>query len=203
VHAAERAMGLPGSLRASFAGTAKAFESSLRSEPWLLLAALAAVYLVLGMLYESLVHPLTILATLPPAALGALLALRAFHLELTVIALIGLILLVGIVMKNGILIVDFAQQARRERGLSAEAAVREACVIRLRPILMTTLAALFGALPLALPHGAGSELRVPLGLTIVGGLAFAQILGLFTTPVIYLALDRLGGGRPAPAARSA
>jgi multidrug efflux pump subunit AcrB len=153
------------------------------------------VYIVLGVLYESLVHPLTILSTLPSAGVGALLALMAFHLDLSIIALVGIILLIGIVKKNAILMIDFAVEAEREQGLSPREAIRQACLLRFRPILMTTLAALLGGLPLALGHGVGSELRRPLGIAIVGGLIFSQMLTLFTTPVVYLALDRFSRAR--------
>jgi len=188
---AEREMGLPPSVRASFSGTAQAFGTSLASEPWLIAAALFAVYVVLGILYESLIHPVTILSTLPSAALGALLALLAFGLDFSIIALIGMILLLGIVKKNAIMMIDFALDAERSEGLSPREAIHRACLLRFRPILMTTLAALFGAVPLAIGFGAGSELRRPLGISIVGGLCVSQLLNLFTTPVVYLVLDRL------------
>jgi hydrophobic/amphiphilic exporter-1 (mainly G- bacteria), HAE1 family len=185
------AMHLPAGLTGSFQGTAQAFQDSLRTEPYLILAAIVVVYIILGMLYESYIHPLTILSTLPSAGVGALLMLMAFHFDLTVIALIGIILLIGIVKKNGIMMVDFALQAEREEGLSPEASIRKACLLRFRPIMMTTMAALLGALPLALGTGTGSEIRQPLGYTMVGGLLLSQTLTLFTTPVIYLYLDRL------------
>jgi multidrug efflux pump subunit AcrB len=156
----------------------------------LILAALVAVYIILGMLYESYIHPLTILSTLPSAGVGALLVLLILHIDLSVMALIGIILLIGIVKKNGIMMVDFAIQAEREQGLSPHDAIRQACLLRFRPIMMTTMAALLGALPLALGHGTGSELRRPLGYTMVGGLVLSQALTLFTTPVIYLYLDQ-------------
>ena len=184
-------IGLPGTVTGSFQGTAQAFQSSLQSEPYLILAALVVVYIILGMLYESYIHPLTILSTLPSAGVGALLMLAAFHFDLSVIALIGIILLIGIVKKNGIMIVDFALQAEREQQLSREQAIRQACLLRFRPIMMTTMAALLGALPMMLGHGTGSELRQPLGYTMVGGLVLSQALTLFTTPVVYLYLDRL------------
>jgi multidrug efflux pump subunit AcrB len=184
-------MRLPATITGSFQGTAQAFQSSLKSQPYLILAALVAVYIILGMLYESYVHPLTILSTLPSAGLGALLILVILHIELSVIALIGIILLIGIVKKNGIMMVDFAIQAEREQHLSPHDAIRQACLLRFRPIMMTTMAALLGALPLALGHGTGSELRQPLGYTMVGGLVVSQGLTLFTTPVIYLYLDQL------------
>ena len=182
---------LPDTLRTEFAGDARQFARSVGAQPLVILAALIAVYIILGVLYESLAHPLTIISTLPSAGLGALLALQVFSAELTVIAFIGIILLIGIVKKNGIMMVDFALVAERERGLSAEQAIREACLERFRPILMTTLAAMLGALPLLIATGPGSELRRPLGMTIVGGLLVSQVLTLYTTPVIYLLLDRL------------
>jgi multidrug efflux pump subunit AcrB len=182
---------MPASMNGTFQGTAQAFESSLKSEPYLILAALVVVYIILGMLYESYIHPLTILSTLPSAGVGALLMLMAFHFDLSVIALIGIILLIGIVKKNGIMMVDFAIQAERDHGMSPEASIRQACLLRFRPIMMTTMAALLAALPLMLGHGTGSELRQPLGYTMVGGLILSQALTLFTTPVVYLYLDRL------------
>ncbi|AKQ64008.1 Acriflavin resistance protein [Myxococcus hansupus] len=197
IHRAQAELGLPASITASFQGTAQLFTESLRNEPYLVLAALVAVYIVLGILYESYVHPLTILSTLPSAGVGALLALLLFRMELTLIALIGIILLIGIVKKNGILLVDFALEAERGQGLSAREAIRGACRVRLRPILMTTLAAILGGLPLALGQGAGSEFRRPLGIAIVGGLVLSQLLTLFTTPVVYLELDRLAKRRAA------
>jgi hydrophobe/amphiphile efflux-1 (HAE1) family protein len=184
-------MRLPATITGSFQGTAQAFQSSLKSQPYLILAALVAVYIILGMLYESYVHPLTILSTLPSAGLGALLILLVFHIDLSVMALIGIILLIGIVKKNGIMMVDFAIQAEREQRLSPHDAIRQACLLRFRPIMMTTMAALLGALPLALGTGTGSELRRPLGYTMVGGLIVSQALTLFTTPVVYLYLERL------------
>ena len=188
---ASAAIHLPAALTGSYQGTAQAFQSSLKSEPYLILAALVVVYIILGMLYESYIHPLTILSTLPSAGVGALLMLMAFNFDLSVIALIGIILLIGIVKKNGIMMVDFAIQAEREQHLKPEESIRQACLLRFRPIMMTTMAALLGALPLMLGHGTGSELRQPLGYTMVGGLVLSQMLTLFTTPVIYLYLDRL------------
>jgi multidrug efflux pump len=195
INAAELEMGLPASVQASFQGTAQAFQASLSSEPLLIAAALLAVYIVLGVLYESFVHPITILSTIPSAGVGALVALMLFKLDFSIIALIGVILLIGIVKKNAIMMVDFAIELEREQGLSPVDAIRQACLLRFRPIMMTTAAALFGALPLALGHGNGAELRQPLGIAIVGGLIFSQMLTLFTTPVVYLSLDRFTRGR--------
>jgi multidrug efflux pump subunit AcrB len=187
---AERDIGMPPSIHAAFAGTAQAFSSSLSSQPVLLMIALLTVYIVLGVLYESYVHPITILSTIPSAGVGALLALLLFKIEFNVIAMVGLILLIGIVKKNAIMMIDFAIEARRDKNLSAHDAIREACILRFRPILMTTMAALLGALPLALGTGIGSEMRKPLGISIVGGLILSQLLTLYTTPVTYLSLDR-------------
>jgi multidrug efflux pump len=181
----------PDSIRAEPAGDAKAYEQQAGGQVLLIIAALLAVYIVLGVLYESLAHPLTIISTLPSAGLGALVALRLADMELSIIAFIGIILLIGIVKKNGIMLVDFALEAERDRGLSAAHAIHEACLVRFRPIMMTTFAALLGALPLAVMIGPGSELRQPLGVAIIGGLLVSQVLTLYTTPVIYLLLDRL------------
>ncbi|HTH42972.1 MAG TPA: multidrug efflux RND transporter permease subunit [Terracidiphilus sp.] len=191
VHRVEDRIQMPQSINSSFQGTAAAFQTSLANEPLLILAALITVYIVLGVLYESYIHPITIISTLPSAGVGALLALMLTKVEFSVIALIGIILLIGIVQKNAIMMIDFALQAEREEGKTAEAAIFQACLLRFRPIIMTTMAALLGGLPLALGGGVGAELRLPLGITIVGGLIFSQMLTLFTTPVVYLYFDRL------------
>jgi multidrug efflux pump len=187
----ETRIGMPGSIAGVFGGDAAEFSKSLAGQPWLILAAIVTIYIVLGVLYESYIHPITILSTLPSAGVGAILALMLFGQDLSVIGLIGIILLMGIVKKNAIMMIDFALEAERHQGMSADEAIVQACLLRFRPIMMTTLAALFGALPLAVESGTGAELRFPLGISIIGGLLLSQMLTLYTTPVIYLALDNL------------
>ena len=190
INAAEDRIALPVALHGDFQGAARAFSDSLGSEPILILAALVTVYIVLGVLYESYIHPITILSTLPSAGVGAFLALIICGQEFSIIALIGIVLLIGIVKKNAIMMIDFALEAERERGKTPREAIHEACLLRFRPIMMTTAAALLGGLPLAFGRGIGAELRRPLGITIVGGLLLSQVLTLFTTPVIYLYMER-------------
>ena len=205
IRAVEQQARMPDTVVATFQGTAQAFQSSLRNQPWLILAAVIAVYIVLGVLYESAIHPLTIISTLPSAGVGALLALILFKQDLSIMGMIGIILLIGIVKKNAIMMIDFALVAEREQGLSPREAIRQGCLLRFRPIMMTTMAALLGAVPLALGHGAGAELRVPLGIAIIGGLTVSQMLTLYTTPVVYLWFDRLAqaiAGRRATATKA-
>jgi multidrug efflux pump subunit AcrB len=194
-----RAMVVPATIHPAFQGTAQVFQDSLSSEPLLILAALVTVYLVLGILYENYIHPITILSTLPSAGVGALLALLAFHTELSIIAIIGIVLLIGIVKKNAILMIDVAIDLERAEGKSPEDSIYQACLLRFRPIMMTTMAAMFGALPIALGGGNGSELRRPLGIALVGGLLVSQMLTLYTTPVVYIYMDRfrawISGGK--------
>ncbi len=187
----QQRLGTPSTVHGFFAGTLLAYQQSLGTEPLLVVTAILAIFIVLGVLYESLVHPITILSTLPSASVGAMMALMVFKEDLNVISIIGIVLLIGIVKKNAIMMIDFALQAEREGGMNTEDAIFQACMLRFRPILMTTMAALFGALPLAFGSGTGSELRRPLGITIVGGLIVSQMLTLYTTPVVYLALDRM------------
>jgi len=191
IAAAEQELGMPASIHPSFQGTAAAFQNSLASEPWLILAALITVYIVLGVLYESYIHPVTILSTLPSAGVGAILALMITKNDLTVVALIGVILLIGIVKKNAIMMIDFALEAERKEHKPPEEAIYQASLLRFRPIMMTTMAALLGAVPLAFGRGTGSELRHPLGITIIGGLLLSQLFTLYTTPVIYIWFDKL------------
>jgi multidrug efflux pump subunit AcrB len=188
---AEQEIGMPPSVHSAFQGTAAAFQNSLSTEPWLIVAAIVTVYIVLGVLYESYIHPITILSTLPSAGVGAILALLLTGHDLGVVGLIGIILLIGIVKKNAIMMIDFALEAERVEHKPPEEAIFQACLLRFRPIMMTTMAALLGGLPLALGSGTGSELRHPLGITIVGGLLVSQALTLYTTPVVYLWFDRL------------
>src|SRR5579863_3650141 len=195
IDAKARSVGLPSNIQTGYAGTAQAYEDSLGSEPLLIGAALLTVYLVLGVLYESYIHPITILSTLPSAGVGALLALMLTHTQLTIIAIIGIILLIGIVKKNAILMIDFALAAERTEGKSSRDSIYQACMLRFRPIVMTTMAAILGAVPLAFGHGVGSELRRPLGIAIIGGLMVSQVLTLYTTPVVYLYFDRLQNWR--------
>jgi multidrug efflux pump len=190
IEKAQKELNMPASVQTAFQGTAASFQASLSNEPLLILAALITVYIVLGVLYESYVHPITILSTLPSAGVGAILALMLFHQDLSVVSLIGIILLIGIVKKNGIMMVDFALQAEREEGKSTVEAIYQSCMLRFRPIMMTTMTALLGGLPLALGSGTGSELRRPLGISMVGGLILSQVLTLYTTPVIYIYMDR-------------
>ena len=191
IDAAAVKIGLPNTIQTGFAGTAQAYQDSLGSEPILIAFALATVYIVLGILYESYIHPITILSTLPSAGVGALLALMLTKTDLSIIAIIGIILLIGIVKKNAIMMIDFALAAERLEGKNSRDAIFEACMLRFRPIIMTTMAAMLGALPLAIGGGTGSELRRPLGITIIGGLIVSQMLTLYTTPVVYLYFDRL------------
>jgi multidrug efflux pump subunit AcrB len=191
IDAAQREIRMPATIHASFQGSAAAFQQALANQPVLILTALLTVYIVLGILYESYIHPITILSTIPSAGVGALLALLLTHNELNVMGMIGIILLIGIVKKNAIMMIDFALDAERKEGKSPRDAIFEACIRRFRPIMMTTMAALLGGLPLAIGTGVGSELRQPLGITIVGGLILSQALTLFTTPVVYLYMDRM------------
>jgi multidrug efflux pump len=191
IEAAKTELGIPASVQINFQGAALAFRASLANELWLILAAIVTMYIVLGVLYESFIHPITILSTLPSAGVGALLALMLSGNDLSIIAIIGIILLIGIVKKNAIMMIDFALDAERNEGMAPRAAIYQACLLRFRPIMMTTMAAILGALPLMIGWGEGSELRHPLGITMVGGLIFSQALTLFTTPVIYLAFDSL------------
>lgn len=192
IQGAQTRIGMPSSVHSHFVGAAQAFNDSLATEPLLILAAIVTVYIVLGVLYESYIHPITIISTLPSAGVGALLALFLCRTDFSVIALIGIVLLIGIVKKNAIMMIDFALEAERDHGMPPEKAIHQACLLRFRPIMMTTMAALLGGLPLALGTGMGAELRRPLGITIVGGLLISQVLTLYTTPIVYLMMDRLG-----------
>src|SRR5690554_414354 len=199
IEAVQRELGMPAEIESRFQGAAEAFRASLSNTLWLILAAVLTMYIVLGVLYESTIHPITILSTLPSATVGALLALLVSGRALDMIAVVGVVLLIGLVKKNGIMMVDFALEAQRNQGMSPRQAIHRAAMLRFRPILMTTLAALFGAIPLMLASGSGAELRQPLGLVMVGGLLVSQVLTLFTTPVVYLFFDRLSQRRPAVA----
>jgi multidrug efflux pump subunit AcrB len=191
IHRTEQQIRMPDTISGSYSGDAAEFQKSLAAAPWLILASVVVIYIVLGVLYESWIHPVTIISTLPSAGIGALLALMLCHTDLSVVALVGVVLLMGLVKKNAIMMIDFAIEAERREGLSPAAAIETACLLRFRPIMMTTMAALLGAVPLVIEQGAGSELRWPLGVTIIGGLLLSQLLTLYTTPVIYLVFERL------------